>query len=546
MEVGMNSNYKIPAPINEPILSYAPNSPERIQLKKKLDEMYQTKIEIPLIIDGKEVKTGNKATCICPHEHHHVLAEFHQAGEREIKDAIESTQVAWQTWSIMPWEERAAIFLRAAELLTGPYRDEMNAATMLCQSKNAFQAEIDCVAELADFLRYNVHFMQKIYQTQPNNSKGIWNRLEYRPLEGFIYAITPFNFTSIGGNLPTAPAIMGNVSLWKPARTAVYSNYVFMKILLEAGLPKGVINFIPGPSSAITDIVLDSPHFAGVHFTGSTEVFQMLWKRSSENLSRYKSYPRIVGETGGKDFLVVHPSSCPREVSTAIIRGAFEYQGQKCSANSRAYLPTSLWNEIWKQLQEQLSRIKMGDVRDFSNFLNAVIDKPSFDKIKEYIQYAKGHKDAQIIWGGTCDDSKGYFIEPTIILTTDPHFKTMEEEIFGPVITFYIYEDEQYEKTLELCNTTSEYGLTGGIFSRDREAVILAEHVLRHAAGNFYINDKTTGAVVGHQPFGGGRSSGTNDKAGSEFNLLRWTSIRNTKECFTPAKDFVYPFMEEE
>jgi 1-pyrroline-5-carboxylate dehydrogenase len=338
---------------------------------------------------------------------------------------------------------------------------------------------------------------------------------------------------------------MGNVALWKPARTAVYSNYVFMKILIEAGLPKGVINFIPGSSSMITDLVLESPHFAGIHFTGSTEVFQMLWKRSAENLKKYKSYPRIVGETGGKDFLVVHSSAHPREVSTAIVRGAFEYQGQKCSANSRAYLPESLWNDIWKELQEQLGRVTLGDVRDFSNFMNAVIDKASFDKIKSYIDYAKDHQDAKIIWGGTCDDSKGYFIEPTIILTTDPHFKTMQEEIFGPVITIYIYKDEDYQETLELCNATSEYGLTGGVFAHDREAIVLAEEILRHAAGNFYINDKVTGAVVGHQPFGGGRSSGTNDKAGSEFNLLRWTSIRNTKECFSPPKDFVYPFMAE-
>lgn len=541
----MNSNYKVPVPENEPILSYAPNSPERSQLKNKLEEMYQTSLEIPLIIHGEEVKTGNLGKCVCPHDHQHTLATFHQAGETEIQSAIQSSQEAWKTWSVVPWEERVAVFLRAAELLAGPYRAEMNAATMLCQSKSAYQAEIDCVAELADFLRYNAYFMQNIYQTQPNNSKGIWNRLEYRPLEGFIYAITPFNFTSIGGNLPSAPAIMGNVALWKPARTAVYSNYVFMKILIEAGLPKGVINFVPGSSSMITDLVLDSPHFAGIHFTGSTEVFQMLWKRSAENLSKYKSYPRIVGETGGKDFLVVHSSAHPREVSTAIVRGAFEFQGQKCSANSRAYLPESLWNDIWKELQEQLGRVTIGDVRDFSNFMNAVIDKTSFDKIKSYIDYAKNHQDAKVIWGGTCDDSKGYFIEPTIILTTDPHFKTMQEEIFGPVITIYIYKDEAYQETLELCNTTSEYGLTGGVFAHDREAIIQAEEVLRHAAGNFYINDKVTGAVVGHQPFGGGRSSGTNDKAGSEFNLLRWTSIRNTKECFSPPKEFEYPFMSE-
>ena len=388
--------------------------------------------------------------------------------------------------------------------------------------------------------------MQEIYQNQPNNSEGIWNRLEYRPLEGFIYAITPFNFTSIGGNLPTAPAIMGNVALWKPSRTAVYSNYVFMKILHEAGLPKGVVNFIPGPSSKISDIVLEDPNFAGIHFTGSTEVFNMLWKRSAENMPKYKSYPRIVGETGGKDFLVVHKSANPREVATAIVRGAFEYQGQKCSANSRAYLPKGRWNEIWKEIQEEMSRVKMGDVMDFTNFINAVIDRSSFDKIAGYIEYAKNSKDADIIWGGKCDDSKGYFIKPTIILTTDPHFKTMEEEVFGPVITFYLYEDDKYAETLELCNSTSQYALTGGIFATEREAVIQAEHVLRNAAGNFYINDKTTGAVVGHQPFGGARVSGTNDKAGSVFNLLRWTSIRTTKECFCPARDFAYPFMDEE
>ncbi|MCK5848574.1 MAG: L-glutamate gamma-semialdehyde dehydrogenase [Caldisericia bacterium] len=542
----MNSNYKIPVPKNEPIKTYAPGSPEKIELKNKLEEMYNKKIEIPLIINGEEVRTGNMGKSICPHDHKHVLAEFHQAGEKEIKDAIEASQKAWMMWSIMPWEERAAIFLRAAELLAGPYRAEMNAATMLCQSKNVYQSEIDSVAELVDFLRYNVYFMQEIYQNQPNNSDGVWNRLEYRPLEGFVYAITPFNFTSIGGNLPTAPAIMGNVSLWKPSRTAVYSNYVFMKILHEAGLPKGVVNFIPGPSSKISDIVLENPNFAGIHFTGSTEVFNMLWKRSAENMPKYKSYPRIVGETGGKDFLVVHKSANPREVATAIVRGAFEYQGQKCSANSRAYLPRGKWNEIWKEIQEEMSRVKMGDVMDFTNFINAVIDKVSFDKISNYIEYAKNSKDADIVWGGKCDDSKGYFVEPTIILTTDPHFKTMEEEIFGPVITFYLYEDDKYSEVLELCNSTSQYALTGGIFATEREAVIQAEHVLRNAAGNFYINDKTTGAVVGHQPFGGARVSGTNDKAGSVFNLLRWTSIRTTKECFLPAKDFVYPFMDEE
>ncbi len=542
----MNSNYKIPVPFNEPIKSYAPGSPEKKALKKKLDEMYNQKIEIPLIINGEEVKTGNMGKSICPHDHQHVLAEFHQAGEKEVKDAIAASQEAWKTWSVMPWEERAAIFLRAAELLTGPYREEMNAATMLCQSKSAFQAEIDCVAELADFLRFNVYYMQEIYQNQPENVKTIWNRMEYRPLEGFIYAITPFNFTSIGGNLPTAPAIMGNVALWKPSRTAVYSNYVFMKILHEAGLPKGVVNFIPGPSSSITNIVLEDPHFSGIHFTGSTAVFNMLWQRSAENLNKYKTYPRIVGETGGKDFLVVHHSACPRQVATAIVRGAFEYQGQKCSANSRAYLPKGKWNETWKELQEELSRIKMGDVRDFSNFVNAVIDKASFDNIKDYIQYAKDSKDADVIWGGTCDDSKGYFVEPTIILTTDPHFKTMEEEIFGPVITFYLYEDDKFEEILHVCDTTSVYGLTGGVFATDREAVVLAQDVLRHAAGNFYINDKTTGAVVGQQPFGGARKSGTDDKAGSVFNLLRWTSVRTTKECLLPPTDFVYPFMDEE
>ena len=541
-----NAKFTLPEPVNEPILVYKPGSSERKELKEMLYKLSTENIEIPLIIGGKEVKTGNLGKCVMPHDYQHVLATYHKAGPKEIEAAVEASQEAWKTWSVMPWPVRASIFKKMAALLSGPSRATLNAATMLNQSKNAFQAEIDSACELIDFWNFNVKYMEMIYEQQPSSPKGQWNRIEQRALEGFVFAVTPFNFTSIAGNLPTSPALMGNTILWKPASSAVFSAYFLMKLFKEAGLPDGVINFIPGSGADVGPNVLIHPKLAGVHFTGSTAVFQNMWKTIGENIASYHTYPRIVGETGGKDFIFVHNSADTDELNTAIIRGAFEYQGQKCSAASRAYIPASIWKNLKGKLIDTINTIKMGDVKDFSNFMNAVIDRAAFMTITSYIDFTKESKDADIIVGGEYDDSKGYFIEPTVIVAKDPYFKTMEEEIFGPVITLYIYDDSKYEETLNLCNTTSPYALTGAIFARDREAILLASKTLLNAAGNFYINDKPTGAVVGQQPFGGSRASGTNDKAGSMINLLRWVSPRTTKEVFVPPKDYRYPFMEEE
>jgi len=533
-------------PTNETILSYSPGSPEKARLKAKMQEMLAEEIEIPLIIGGKEIRTGNLANTVCPHDHGHILGRYHKAGEKEVQMAINASQDAWGNWSEMPWEDRAAIMLRAAELLAGPWRETINAACMLNQSKNAFQAEIDSACELIDFFRFNPHYMRFIYEQQPESMRTHWDRVEYRALEGFVFAVTPFNFASIAGNLPSAPALMGNTVLWKPASSAVFVGYYLMRLFEAAGFPPGVINFIPGSGAQVGKPVMSSPLLAGVHFTGSTEVFQSMWKTVGSNIGSYKTYPRIVGETGGKDFVFAHASADPLSVATALVRGSFEYQGQKCSAASRAYIPKSLWPSVREPMLAQISEIRMGDPMDFRNFMTAVIDQGAFDTITSYIQYAKDSPDATILCGGNWDKSKGYFIEATVVLTTDPHFKLLEEEIFGPVMTIYVYEDEDLDKTLELCDTTSIYALTGAIFSEDRYATLMMADRLRHAAGNFYINDKPTGAVVGQQPFGGSRASGTNDKAGSYLNLIRWTSQRTIKETFVPAHHFSYPFMDEE
>lgn len=540
-----NGFFSVPEPYNEPIFAYLPGSPEKAALKTQLDVMLAREIEIPMYIGGKEVKSGNLGECRCPHDHQHLLGTYHKGDEKYVNRAIEAALEARKTWAEMPWEERAAIFLKAADLLAGPYRQILNAATMLGQSKNVFQAEIDSACEIIDFFRFNVYYMQELYKNQPGSAKMIWDRLEYRPLEGFVFAVTPFNFTSIAMNLPTSPALMGNVVLWKPASSAVYPAYYAMQLLKEAGLPDGVINMVPGSGGAIGNPAMNNPNLAGVHFTGSTATFQTMWRTIGGNISRYKSYPRIVGETGGKDFIFVHNSADVEEVAAATVRGAFEYQGQKCSAASRMYVPQSVWPNLKEVVLKMIGEIKMGDVTDFTNFMNAVIDRAAFTTITEYIEYAKKAADAEIITGGGYDDSKGYFIEPTIILTTDPHFRTIEEEIFGPVLTVTVYDDDKYEETLHLCDETSPYALTGAVFARDRQAVMLANHILRNAAGNFYINDKPTGAVVGQQPFGGSRASGTNDKAGSFLNLIRWVSTRAIKENFMPPRDFKYPFMLE-
>ncbi|MCP4131834.1 MAG: L-glutamate gamma-semialdehyde dehydrogenase [bacterium] len=541
-----NAFFSTPIPHNEPIYSYASGTKERDFLRQELEKQYNHEIEIPLIIGGKEIKTGNMGTCICPHEHGHVLARYHKAGKKEVAMAIDAALEAKKMWEALPWEERAAVFLKAGELLSTKYRYIINAATMLNQSKNPYQAEIDAVCELADFLRFNPYYMQKIYSEQPMYSPGgMWNRAEFRPLEGFVFAATPFNFTCITANLAATPALMGNVILWKPASTAVLSAYYAALLFKEAGVPNGVLNFIPGPGAAVGDPVFESEHLAGVHFTGSTATFRGMWKKIGDNIHRYKTYPRIVGETGGKDFVVVHNSANAREAAVALVRGAYEYQGQKCSAASRAYIPESLRDEVEKELGSMIEDIKKntGDPRDFK-FFNAVIDETAFDRIMGCIEKAKNSPEADIIFGGTGDKTKGYFIEPTVIRTRDPHFVTMEEEIFGPVLTVYVYDDNKFEETLEICDSTSPYALTGSIFSRDRQAIVKAAEVLRHAAGNFYINDKPTAAVVGQQPFGGSRGSGTNDKAGWHLNLLRWTSPRAIKETFCPPKDYGYPFME--
>ena len=542
----MNGVIKIPRPTNEPVMVFAPGSPEKVSLKSELTRMLGEEIEIPLIIGGKEIRTGNFAECRCPHDHNHLLGRYHKAGPDEITMAVIEAKKAWKDWSEMDWVSRASIFLRAAELLATKYRDVINASSMLGQSKTVHQAEIDAACELIDFYRYNPYYMQRIYEEQPDSSPGIWNYVEYRALEGFVFAVTPFNFTSIAGNLPTSPAMMGNTVLWKPASSAVYSAYFIALLLKEAGLPDGVINFIPGPGRYVGDPVLEKADLAGVHFTGSTAVFQAMWKTIGSSIMNYKTYPRIVGETGGKDFVFVHSSTDVEAVATALLRGAYEYQGQKCSAASRAYIPADVWPAIKNKLLDELQTLKMGDVMDFSNFMAAVIDKAAFDSIVEYIEFAKNSDTAEIIFGGTYDDSKGYFIQPTVVVVTDPHHKLIEEEIFGPVLTIYIYPENQFTEALDLCDTTSPYGLTGSIFANDRKAINEAYKTLRHAAGNFYINDKPTGAVVGQQPFGGARGSGTNDKAGSFMNLLRWVSARTVKENLNPPKDHRYPFLGEE
>jgi len=533
-------------PANEPIKEYKIGSPERKELQDKLEELKNNPIEIPLIIGGKEVKTGDIDTVTMPTDHGHVLATYHKAGPKEVQMAIAAALEAREKWANMPWVERASITLKAAELIATKYRALMNASTMLGQGKNPFQAEIDAACETIDFLRFNARYASQIYADQPASSKGVINRLEYRGLEGFIFALTPFNFTAIAANLNMSPVLMGNVTVWKPATTAILSNYFLMKIFKEAGVPDGVINFVPGPGRVIGTEVFNSPDFAGIHFTGSTNTFQQFWKTIGGNIMNYKAYPRIVGETGGKDFIFAHSSADVEILSTGIIRGAFEYQGQKCSAASRAYIPASLWPTVEKNIKRDVAEFTMGDVTEFSNFMNGVIDKAAFDTIAGYIELEKKNPNAEIIVGGNYDESKGYFIEPTVIKTTDPHCVTMEEEIFGPVITIYVYDDDKYEETLELCNTTSPYALTGAIFAQDREKLLQGADALRYAAGNFYFNDKPTGAVVGQQPFGGARGSGTNDKAGSYLNLIRWTNTRTIKETLVAATDYKYPFLEKE
>lgn len=540
-----NAYFKVPAPINEPIKAYAPGSPEKSELKAKIAELKAKEIDIPLIIGGEEIRTGDIVEMRIPHDHAHKLGVYHRASEKEVNMAVAAALEAQKAWAVMPWEQRAAIFLKAADLLAGPWRATINAATMLGQSKTAYQAEIDSACELTDFWRFNTHYMTELMNDQPYSPAGMWNRVEYRPLEGFVFAVTPFNFTSIAGNLPTAPAIVGGVALWKPASSAVYSAYFLMKLLEEAGLPKGVINFIPGSGAKVGNPVMTSEHLAGIHFTGSTAVFQDMWKTVGENISRYHAYPRIVGETGGKDFIFAHNSADIDALVIAAIRGAFEYQGQKCSAASRMYIPQSIWPAFKAKYVAEVAKIKLGDPDDFTNFMSAVIDKAAFTSITSYIDYAKNAADAEIITGGNYEASKGYFIEPTTIVTSNPRFRTMEEEIFGPVLTIHVYEDAKFDEALDLCDTTSMYALTGAIWAQDRYALIKMSDRLRNAAGNFYINDKPTAAVVGQQPFGGGRASGTNDKAGSAMNLLRWMSVRTIKETFAPPKTWEYPFMGE-
>ncbi|SHJ16103.1 delta-1-pyrroline-5-carboxylate dehydrogenase [Hymenobacter daecheongensis DSM 21074] len=538
-----NGFFNVPAPINEPVKGYAPNSPERVGLHKMLKELKQQQRDIPMHIGGQEIRTGKKKNITPPHDHQHVLGQFHEGDASHVQQAIDAALAARPLWAEMPWEHRAAIFLKAADLLAGPYRARINAATMLGQSKNCFQAEIDAACELIDFFRFNVHFMQQIYQQQPESLPGMWNRLEHRPLEGFVFALTPFNFTSIAGNLPSSAAMMGNVVVWKPSNTQIYSAQVLMELFKEAGVPDGVINlvYVSGPTAG--DVIFRHRDFAGIHFTGSTGVFNGIWKAIGDNISSYKSYPRIVGETGGKDFILAHPSAHAKAVAVGISRGAFEYQGQKCSAASRVYLPSNLADEILGYVKEDLASFKMGDVEDFSNFINAVIDEKSFDKLAKYIDEAKADPNAEIVAGGGYDKSKGYFIEPTVIVAKDPKYVTMCEELFGPVVTVHIYDAAKFDEVLTLVDTTSPYALTGAIFAQDRYAIDQASKALVHAAGNFYINDKPTGAVVGQQPFGGARASGTNDKAGSMLNLLRWVSPRAIKETFVPVTDYRYPFL---
>ena len=535
--------FNVPKAVNEPVKSYAPGSPERAKVAETYKMMWNSQVEVPLYIGSEEIKTGDTKKMSAPHDHQHIVGVYHQADRALVEKAITSALEARKKWAAMAWENRAGIFLKAAELLAGPYCAKINAATMIAQSKTIHQAEIDSACELIDFLRYNVEFMTKIYADQPASTSDMWNRVEYRPLEGFVYAITPFNFTAIAGNLPSSAALMGNVVVWKPAATQVYSANVIMQVFKEAGLPDGVINMVMGDSGMVSDVVLSSPHLAGVHFTGSTGVFNDIWKTIGNNIATYKTYPRIVGETGGKDFIIAHPSANPAQVAVGIARGAFEFQGQKCSAASRVYVPQSLWPAVQAKLEADLKSMKMGSPEDMSNFITAVISEASFDKLARYIDQAKNDSDAEIIMGGNYDKSKGYFIEPTVILTTNPKYNTMCTELFGPVVTIYIYEDAKWSETLKLVDETSEYALTGAVFSQCRYAVEEATVALQNAAGNFYINDKPTGAVVGMQPFGGARGSGTNDKAGSSQNLLRWASVRTIKETFVTPEDYKYPFL---
>ena len=535
---------RVPPPVNEPNLGYLSGSPERLELKVRLKSMAGERIDIPIVIGGREIRTGRTQQTVMPHNHRHVLADWHAADSEHVHQAIEAAQTAAREWASWRWEDRAAVFLRAAELLTTTWRQTLNSATMLGQSKVAFQAEIDSASEMADFWRFNPYFAQELYGEQPISSHVTWNRSDYRPLEGFVYAVTPFNFTAIAGNLPMTPALMGNTVIWKPASSAMLSGYYILHLLERAGLPPGVINFVPGDAAQITSIVLDSPDLAGIHFTGSTAVFNSMWRKVGENVGRYRSYTRLVGETGGKDFIVAHPSADAQEVAVAIARGGYEYQGQKCSAASRVYIPQSLWTEVRDRVVGMMREMKMGDVADFRTFIGAVIDRKAFDRISSYLEDAK--KNARVIQGGNVHGEEGYFVEPTLIETKDPAYRLLCEEIFGPVVTAYVYPDGKWSETLTTIDRTSPYALTGSVFSTDRAAIVEATDALRNAAGNFYINDKPTGAVVGQQPFGGGRASGTNDKAGSKINLLRWVSARTIKETFTPPRDYKYPYMSEE
>ena len=545
-ETGNHGHLISPSPKNEPVLDYAPGSPERTDLKRELERQSNEVVEIPLIIGGKEIRTAETFEVTMPHAHDHVLAHCHAGTEVEAQDAVGAANKAWQEWSAWPWEERATVLLRAAALLEDSWRAKLIAATMLGQSKTSFQGEVDAACELIDFWRYNSHFASKVHAQQPISAPGMWNRIDHRPLEGFIYAISPFNFTAIGGNLTTSAALMGNVVIWKPSTTGVLASYYVMKLLEEAGMPPGVINFIPGKASRISDALLSSPDLAGIHFTGSTETFQHLWKSVADNLASYRSYPRLVGETGGKDFIVAHESADPQAMAVAIVRGGFEYQGQKCSAVSRVYIPDTMWEEVLDRTITMTKELRVGDPADFQNFMGAVIDRKAFDSIKSYIEYAKDSDDAEILIGGGCDDSVGYFIEPTLVVAENPEHKLMCEEVFGPVVTMHKYPASEWRDTLRRVDGTSPYALTGAVFARDRNAVREANAALRHAAGNYYINDKPSGAVVGQQPFGGGRASGTNDKAGSVLNLQRWVSPRTIKETFDPPLDYRYPFMESD
>jgi 1-pyrroline-5-carboxylate dehydrogenase len=541
--MGTHAIFRPPAPYNEAVRGYGPDSPERASLQVRLEQMRDERPEVPLVIGGKDVTTGETKPAVMPHDKEHVLADVHQGSAEHVQQAIDAAAEAWKDWSRWPWEDRAAVFLRAAELLAGPWRDTLNAATMLGQSKTAHQAEIDAACESIDFFRFNVEFMTRIYSEQPNSSPGIWNRLEYRPLEGFVFAVSPFNFTAIAANLTSSAALMGNVVVWKPAGTAMLSAHYLMRLFQEAGLPDGVINLVYGPGAEIGDAALSSPHLAGIHFTGSTPVFNGMWRTVASHMERYRNYPRIVGETGGKDFIVAHPSANVDAVAAAIVRGSFEYQGQKCSASSRVYAPSNIWPELRERLQQEIASIRMGDVTDFSNFMGAVIDGKSFETQREAIEEARSSEAAEVVVGGGYDDSRGYFVEPTVIETSDPDFRLMRDELFGPVVTTYVYDEGRWDDTLDLIDKTAPYGLTGAVFSEDRAAVDHAQERLRYAAGNFYVNDKPTGAVVGQQPFGGSRASGTNDKAGSMWNLIRWVSPRAIKETFLPPRDYRYPFL---